>query len=58
MGSKLRCVRPTPTEMQPMSENDFECSRARSVNTPETMSEPLIFGPFRTPIQEMAPRVL
>src|SRR5713101_3681637 len=25
MGSKLRCIRSTPTEMQSMSENDFEC---------------------------------
>src|SRR5215470_4315686 len=25
IGSKLRCIRSTPTEMQSMSENDFEC---------------------------------
>src|SRR5229473_6790460 len=27
MGSKFRCIRSTPTEMQSMSENDFECFR-------------------------------
>jgi len=25
MGSKIRCIRSTPTEMQSMSEEDFEC---------------------------------
>jgi hypothetical protein len=25
IGSKFRCIRSTPTEMQSMSENDFEC---------------------------------
>jgi hypothetical protein len=25
IGSKLRCMRSTPTDMQSMSENDFEC---------------------------------
>jgi hypothetical protein len=25
IGSKFLCIRPTPTEMQSMSENDFEC---------------------------------
>ena len=28
IGSKFLCIRPTPTEMQSMSENDFECWRA------------------------------
>lgn len=37
MGSKLRCIRSTPTEKQSMSENDFECFASTGVNTPETM---------------------
>jgi len=37
MGSKLRCIRSTPTEMQSMSENDFECFASTGVKTPETM---------------------
>src|SRR5580704_13255681 len=35
--SKLRCIRSTPTEMQSMSENDFESFANTGVNTPETM---------------------
>jgi len=38
IGSKLRCIRSTPTEMQSMSEIDFECFANTGVNTPETMS--------------------
>src|SRR6266853_2733933 len=38
IGSKLRCIRSTPTEMQSMSENDFECFASTGVNTPERMS--------------------
>src|SRR6267378_3120680 len=34
IGSKLRCIRSTPTEMQSMSENDFECFASTGVNTP------------------------
>ena len=37
MGSKFRCIRSTPTEMQSISENDFECLASTGVNTPETM---------------------
>src|ERR1700730_1136661 len=37
IGSKLRCIRSTPTEMQSMSENDFECFASTGVNTPGTM---------------------
>jgi hypothetical protein len=29
MGSKFRCIRSTPTEMQSMSENDFQCFDGR-----------------------------
>jgi hypothetical protein len=38
IGSKFRCIRSTPTEMQSMSENDFECFANTGVNTPVTMS--------------------
>ena len=37
MGSKFRCIRSTPTEMQSMSEKDFECFARTGVNTPVTM---------------------
>ena len=32
--SKLCCMRSTPTEMQSMNENDFECLAKTRVNTP------------------------
>lgn len=38
MGSKFRCIRSTPTEMQSIRKNDFECLASTDVNTPETMS--------------------
>src|SRR6266851_3279004 len=38
IGSKFRCMRSTPTEMQSTSENDFECFASTGVNTPVTMS--------------------
>src|SRR5260370_8192640 len=38
MGSKFRCIRSTPTEMQSTSENDFECLASTGVNTLVTMS--------------------
>ena len=34
IGSKLRCIRSTPTEMQSMSEIDFECFANTGVNSP------------------------
>jgi hypothetical protein len=37
IGSKFRCMRSTPTDVQSMSENDFECFASTGVNTPETM---------------------
>jgi len=37
IGSKFRCIRSTPTEMQSTSENDFECFASTGVNTPGTM---------------------
>src|SRR5437899_12555735 len=33
IGSKFLCIRSTPTEMQSMSENDFECFESTGVNT-------------------------
>src|ERR1700719_2840337 len=35
IGSKFRCIRLTPTEMQSMSENDFECFASTGVNARE-----------------------
>ena len=32
--SKLSCMRSTPTEMQSMNENDFECLAKTRLNTP------------------------
>src|SRR5579864_6433401 len=37
MGSKFRCIRSRPTEMQSMSENDFECLASTGVNAPGIM---------------------
>src|SRR5260370_12818541 len=34
IGSKLRCIRSTPTEMQSISENDFECLASTGVKCP------------------------
>src|SRR5690348_18334626 len=34
IGSKFRCIRSTPTEMQSMSENDFECLASTGVKSP------------------------
>ena len=34
MGSKLRCIRSTPTEMQSINENDFECLASTGVKSP------------------------
>jgi hypothetical protein len=36
--SALGCIRLTPTEMQSMSENDFECFASTVVNALVTMS--------------------
>lgn len=35
IGSKFRCMRSTPTDMQSMSEKDFECFARTGVNTLE-----------------------
>jgi hypothetical protein len=34
MGSEFGCIRSTPTEMQSLSKNDFECFASTGVNTP------------------------
>ena len=34
IGSKFLCIRSTPTEMQSMRENDFECFASTGANTP------------------------
>jgi hypothetical protein len=34
IGSKFRCIRSTPTEMQLISENDFECFARTGVESP------------------------
>jgi hypothetical protein len=34
IGSKLHCIRSTPTEMQSISENDLEYFASTRVNTP------------------------
>src|SRR5271169_1586593 len=34
IGSKFRCIRSTPTEMQSISENDFECLASTGVKSP------------------------
>src|SRR5229473_1971374 len=34
VGSKFRCMRSTPMEMQSTSENDFECFASRGVKSP------------------------
>src|SRR3981081_974458 len=38
IGSKFRCIRSTPTEMQSIRENDFECFASTGVKSPVTMS--------------------
>jgi hypothetical protein len=39
IGSKFRCIRSTPTEMQSMSDKDFECFASTGVNAPVTMRQ-------------------
>jgi hypothetical protein len=38
-GSELRCIRSTRTEMQSMSENDFECFARTGVKSPKTTTQ-------------------
>src|SRR5437660_10552768 len=49
IGSKFRCTRSTPTEIQSMSENDFECFARTGVNTPKTMSPRIAALPHSHP---------
>src|SRR6267154_448824 len=48
IGSKLRCIRSTPTEMQSISENDFECLASTGVNTPPmaNMTDDVLCGSY------------
>jgi hypothetical protein len=39
IGSKLRCMRSTLTEMRSISENNFECLASTGVNAPGTMRQ-------------------
>src|SRR5713226_5829748 len=34
IGSKFRCIRSTPTEIQSINENDFECFASTGVKSP------------------------
>src|SRR5271157_3770844 len=56
-GSKLRCMRSMPTEMQSMSENDFECFASTGVNAPGTMSPNLVRGEGQFPPSRLLDRV-
>src|SRR6266496_1475663 len=53
IGSKFRCIRSTPTEMQSMSENDFECFASTGVNTPMTISPIRVVGLSGTSIKQL-----
>jgi hypothetical protein len=44
IGSKFLCIRPTPTEMQSMSENDFECLASTGVKTAVTQKVTFILN--------------
>src|SRR5258708_39635555 len=60
-GLKFRCMRSTPTEMQSMSENDFECLARTGVNTPETMfpySEPTASALVGQLAEPLSPRAI
>jgi hypothetical protein len=49
--SKLCCMRSTPTEMQSMNENDFECSAKTRLNTPPMakMTDDVLHGSYAGP---------
>src|SRR5579864_6288924 len=47
IGSKLRCMRSTPTEMQSIRQNDFECLAKTGVNTAGTCFKLLVHIPSR-----------
>jgi hypothetical protein len=55
IGSKFRCIRSTPTEMQSMSENDFECFASTGVNTPATMFPDSVLRIFDFPEADFRP---
>jgi len=49
--SKLCCMRSTPSEMQSMNENDFECLAKTRVNTPPMakMTDDVLHGSYAGP---------
>jgi hypothetical protein len=56
-GSKLRCMRSTPTEMQSINENDFECFAKTGVNT-RPMAKTTDDGQtFNNPVVEELPTI-
>ena len=54
IGSKFRCMRSTPTEIESTNEKDFECFASTGVNAPGTMFPKLQNGSQRqaTALQE------
>jgi hypothetical protein len=55
IGSKFRCIRSTPTEMQSMGENDFECFASTRVNLPVTMFPDSVLRIFDFPESDFRP---
>ena len=55
IGSKFRCIRSTPAEMQSMSENDFECFASTGVNTPVAMFPDSVLRIFDFPEADFRP---
>src|ERR1700730_193122 len=58
IGSKLRCIRSTPTAMQSRSENDFECFASTGVNTPpiDKMTDDVQTGSYVSADSEVVPK--
>jgi len=56
--SKLCCMRSTPTEMQSMNENDFECLAKTRVNTPPMakMTDDVQTGSYFSADSEVVPK--
>jgi len=54
LGPKFRCIRSTPTEMQSISENDFECLASTGVKSRRTVFPNSAFG---SPNLTFAPRL-
>jgi hypothetical protein len=56
--SKLCCMRSTPTEVQSMNENDFECLAKTRVNTPPMakMTDDVQTGSYVSADSEVVPK--